>query len=112
MALHIHAKGHVVPPFISQKDQEAPLPTFLFPSILFPSLGLTRKLRANKSLKSPRRKPLALETFEAETGGVVWSKRSREEKSTNSREESLHMEFSFAFCAVSNSPLFPHPFKG
>lgn len=94
---------------VSQKHcSVAQLCSFSLPLPLFPFLqGLCAgQQQASASNLQGRDLCLALETRDAEIGAVVWSKHSREENTKNS-EESLHMEFSFTFHAVSSSPVFP-----
>lgn len=77
--------------FINQKDQKAPLPIFSSPPPFSVPSRMTCGSAASKFLKSLRQRPLALETSGAETGGVVWSKHSREENTKNSeRRISTH----------------------
>lgn len=83
--------------FINQKDQKTPLPIFSSPPSCSVPSRMTCGSAASKCFKSLRQRPLALETFGAETGGVVWRKHSREENSKNSERR---MELSFAFRAV------------
>lgn len=77
--------------FINQKDQKPPLPIFSSPPSFSVPSRMTCGSAASKCFKSLRQRPLALETFGAETGGVVWSKHSREENTKNSeRRISTH----------------------
>lgn len=67
----------VAPAYINQKTKGSLPISSSPPSSSLPS-GRACGSAASKCLRSARQRPLALETFGAETGGVLWSQHSRE----------------------------------